>query len=90
MGRFKLLFEWRDLWVGMFINTDKKYLYICLLPCLVIRFYYGKIVSRKGCDQFVLNGNVADYKWGPPPDCEGDGHHMCQECKYYLQGDKPK
>jgi hypothetical protein len=30
-------FVWYDLWVGLFIDKKNKYLYICLIPTIVIR-----------------------------------------------------
>lgn len=32
----RIKFEPRDLWVGVFVDTDKQRLYICLLPCFPI------------------------------------------------------
>lgn len=28
---------WYDAWVGFFYDTKKRILYVCLLPCLVIK-----------------------------------------------------
>lgn len=32
----KLSFAWYDLWIGLFIDKNKKKLYICLIPTLLI------------------------------------------------------
>ncbi len=32
----KLSFAWYDLWIGLFIDTDKRKIYICLIPTLLI------------------------------------------------------
>jgi hypothetical protein len=34
--RIRLSFAWYDIWIGAYIDTDKKRLYICLLPTLLI------------------------------------------------------
>lgn len=36
--RVTLLFERRDLWVGVYRDTARGTTYICPLPCVVIRF----------------------------------------------------
>jgi hypothetical protein len=37
MTRIRVFFAWYDLWVGVFIDRPKRVVYICPLPCLVIR-----------------------------------------------------
>lgn len=32
----RLKWEPRDLWVGLFVDTEKGRLYVCLVPCLPI------------------------------------------------------
>jgi len=34
--RLKLSFAWYDLWVGFYIDSDHKKLYICLIPTVLI------------------------------------------------------
>lgn len=29
-------FNWRDLWVGVYISKDRRTVFICLVPCFVI------------------------------------------------------
>jgi len=29
-------FEPRDLWVGAFVDTDKRRLYVCIVPCFPV------------------------------------------------------
>ena len=36
MKRIKISFAWYDIWVGLFIDTKKKKLYLCLVPTLLI------------------------------------------------------
>ena len=42
----KISFAWYDLWIGVFIDTKKKRVYICPLPTLLIEFPYGKRDDR--------------------------------------------
>jgi hypothetical protein len=34
--KFKFSFTWYDLWIGAFVDTNKKRLYICFIPTLLI------------------------------------------------------
>lgn len=34
-----LAFKWYDLWVGLFVDTAKRRLYICPLPCILITIH---------------------------------------------------
>jgi hypothetical protein len=36
--RLRVKFEPRDLWLGVFVDTDRRRLYVCLVPCLPIIF----------------------------------------------------
>lgn len=40
LNNLSLLFAWYDLWIGFFIDTKKKYLYIFFIPTigLIIKF----------------------------------------------------
>lgn len=44
---FKVFFAWYDIWIGMYIDKKKETLYICLLPCVVIRIKRVDIYSEK-------------------------------------------
>ncbi len=35
--RISLFFAWYDLWVGAFYDRSKHTLYICPLPCVVVK-----------------------------------------------------
>lgn len=37
----KVEWKWFDLWIGIFIDTNKKKIYICPFPTLVFIFDYG-------------------------------------------------
>jgi len=37
---FKLSFAWYDLWIGLFIDADKRKLYICIIPALLLTIKY--------------------------------------------------
>jgi hypothetical protein len=38
----RVKFEPRDLWLGVFIDTERRRLYICLVPCFPIIFDRGR------------------------------------------------
>jgi len=40
-SRLKISFAWYDLWVGLFIDTNKKRLYFCPIPTLLFTLNYG-------------------------------------------------
>lgn len=39
--KVRLLFEPRDIWMGVYIDTDKQRVYVMLLPMLGFIIYYG-------------------------------------------------
>ncbi len=41
-GKFKLSFAWYDLWLGIFVDTNKGKLYICLIPTLLITISFKR------------------------------------------------
>ena len=36
----RIEFKWFDLWVGVFIDTKNKKIYICFIPTIIISFNY--------------------------------------------------
>lgn len=34
----KVYFAWYDMWVGAYWDANTRRLYVCPLPCLVLRF----------------------------------------------------
>lgn len=34
-------FKWFDLWVGVFVDVAKKVVYVCLVPCVVLKIEWG-------------------------------------------------
>jgi len=36
VARVSLRFAWYDLWVGVYVDTAKRTVYICPLPCVLI------------------------------------------------------
>lgn len=41
LERVSVYFAWYDLWIGAYVGPDKK-IYICPLPCCVIRIDYSE------------------------------------------------
>ena len=39
--RVSAFFAWYDLWVGAFVDVDKRRVYVCPLPCCVVLFDFG-------------------------------------------------
>jgi len=37
----KVIFAWYDIWVGVFIDTKKKKVYVFPVPCIGVVFNYG-------------------------------------------------
>ena len=37
-------FLWYDLWVGAFYDQKRRILYVCFLPCCVLKFERRKVV----------------------------------------------
>jgi hypothetical protein len=35
-GRFRFSFAWYDLWIGAFVDSSKRKLYLCLIPTLLL------------------------------------------------------
>lgn len=41
MPSVRVKFAWYDLWIGAFIDTAKRTLYVCPLPTLLIVLRFG-------------------------------------------------
>ena len=39
-SKIEISFAWYDLWIGVFIDTNKKRIYICPIPTLLITISY--------------------------------------------------
>lgn len=52
-------FAWYDLWVGAFWSRDKRVLYVCPLPTILVSFCFGPVKKRE--PRRRVNDN------GPPP-----------------------
>jgi len=37
-----LSFAWYDIWVGIYIDRARRAVYVCPLPCLVLKFQWRK------------------------------------------------
>jgi hypothetical protein len=38
----RLMFAWYDLWIGAYWDRRERVLYICPLPCVVVRLDFGE------------------------------------------------
>ena len=39
--RVSVFLAWYDIWVGVYIDRKNKTVYVCLLPCVVIKLEFG-------------------------------------------------
>ena len=40
-GRLRVSLAWYDIWIGIFVDTIKKKVYVCPLPGLLLTLRYG-------------------------------------------------
>lgn len=52
--KIELFFAWYDFWVGLYFNRKEKSVYICLIPCLVIKIYKD---TPKKIDYLEISSN---------------------------------
>lgn len=41
IGRIRLSFAWYDLWIGAYIDTQNKKLYICVIPTILLTINFS-------------------------------------------------
>lgn len=46
--RVRFFLAWFDLWVGAYWSAEKRILYVCPLPCVVIALAFGGRASDGG------------------------------------------
>lgn len=65
MKRIKFIFKWYDLWIGIFIDTKKGYLYILPIPCcgVIIKFNLFK-EWMSNLEQVAFKWNAVQYPLG--------------------------
>ena len=42
MLKLSLFFAWYDFWIGAFYDRQKRILYICPLPMIVVKIAFGR------------------------------------------------
>ena len=45
--KIKIFFAWYDFWIGWYFDRKYGYLYVCLLPTIVIRIWNREYTRRK-------------------------------------------
>jgi hypothetical protein len=58
--RMSLSICWCNIWVGAYWDRSDRSLYVCLVPCLALRFRCRRRAS--------------DYDWNDPRRCAFEGH----------------
>ena len=62
--KVKVFLAWYDLWIGAYWNTNKRTLYVCLLPMIVIAFSKSKkkmfSAWDKQCNKYFYSGRNSD------------------------------
>lgn len=78
MKRIKLIFAWYDLWIGIFIDTKRRLVYIFLIPMIgiVIDTSTRKSRGEDFCQYFTKKKSIAN--------CHGQGHYLCDECTLII------
>lgn len=41
-GRISIFFAWYDFWIGMFYDRERRMLYICPVPMVVVKIWFHK------------------------------------------------
>lgn len=36
--KLSVFFAWYDAWIGVFVDTKKRAVYVCPIPCVVFKF----------------------------------------------------
>ena len=63
--KLKVFFAWYDCWVGWFYDQNKKILYVCPLPMLVLQINFHRLTNDE-IDQKVEawhRSNSAEVIW---------------------------
>jgi hypothetical protein len=74
----KLLFRWYDLWVGLYIDTKRKILYIFPIPMIGIAINYKKIHRDWEFECVEFQQGEAEHT----ANCDTDGHYLCNICRW--------
>ena len=93
--RAKLFFAWYDMWVGAYWSSEKRALFVCLIPMLVLEILFSpkEYLSKVG---FVMGIDTAEGKdrtiitdWIPCLKCGAwiimdedtpPKHRLCDDC----------
>ena len=62
MGKVEIGFRWYDLWIGAFIDTESRTVYICPLPMVVIKYQYG-VSKRRSLVKRLQRLELIATKW---------------------------
>jgi len=47
----KLVFAWYDIWIGVFIDKNKKLIYFFPIPMIGLRFKYGYLEYKSAIER---------------------------------------
>lgn len=57
--KVSFFFAWYDFWVGLFYDRAKHTLYICPVPCVVIKIMFNPFIPEQ-----IRSGDIAECKCG--------------------------
>ena len=74
--RVEISFKWFDFWIGLYFDKRSHSLYICLLPMLPIRIWFGEeyVCPVFGCGANMHKVAYLDDGWDLSLECLRCGH----------------
>jgi hypothetical protein len=40
IGNIRISFAWYDIWIGVYVDKDRRRVYICPIPTILVRIEY--------------------------------------------------
>ena len=68
--KVSLSFLWYDLWVGAFWDRARRVLYVCPLPCVVLRFEFAPKPLKCGACSRGDHNDCSGWCFCPKGPCD--------------------